>query len=212
MIVLGISFGYLLHLCIQGLPKTVTGVYRLSRRKDLGRQVLVQVLTALLFLWCYRIFGLSIQLLQAFVLTAFLIVISFIDYDHQLILNHVLICLAILGLGFSAVVIEPSLLNRLAACLLGGAMMLLIAVISRGGMGGGDIKFIAVLGLWLGLEAMLLTLVIGFLLGGIVGGIVLLMKLKSRKDLIAYGPFFAIGAFISSLYGSEFLAWFMKNH
>ena len=70
--------------------------------------------------------------------------------------------------------------------------MLLIAVASRGGMGGGDIKFAAALGLWLGWKFALLALFLSFLLGGLGGVIVLALKLKGRKDMIPYGPFIAL--------------------
>lgn len=175
------------------------------------RYALVELLTALLFVWCFQVFGLSLMLLKAFILTSFLIVITFIDYDHQLILDKVLLWLA----GFGVVInlylgsVEP--LDMLIAGLMGGGLLLLIAVVSKGGMGGGDIKFAAALGLCFGWQSLLLTLLLSFALGGIGGALLLALKLKSRKDFIPFGPFIALGALITLLYGNTIITWYIGN-
>jgi len=151
------------------------------------------------------------MLLKALILTSFFIVITFIDYDHQLILDKVLLWLA----GFGVVInlylgsIEP--LDMLIAGLMGGGFLLFIAVVSKGGMGGGDIKFAAALGLCFGWQSLLLTLLLSFALGGIGGALLLALKLKSRKDLIPFGPFIALGALITLLYGNTIITWYIGN-
>jgi len=151
------------------------------------------------------------MLLKALILTSFFIVITFIDYDHQLILDKVLLWLA----GFGVVInlylgsVEP--LDMLIAGLMGGGLLLLIAVVSKGGMGGGDIKFAAALGLCFGWQSLLLTLLLSFALGGIGGALLLALKLKSRKDFIPFGPFIALGALITLLYGNTIITWYIGN-
>ncbi len=78
--------------------------------------------------------------------------------------------------------------------------MLLIYLISRGGMGAGDVKISFVLGIWLGFQGMLVCLFLAFILGGIIGVILLASKIKSRKDPIPFGPFLCLAAWISFMF------------
>lgn len=174
------------------------------------RYPLVEILTACLYIWCFEVIGFSEELLKAFILTSFLIVITYIDYDHQLILDKVLIWFAGVGVVINFYTHSLSVFDMAVASLVGGGILLIIALASRGGMGGGDIKFAAALGLWFGLKITMLTLFFSFLLGGLGGVLVLLFKLKSRKDLIPFGPFIAIAAYISMLYGNMIIDWYVK--
>jgi leader peptidase (prepilin peptidase)/N-methyltransferase len=102
------------------------------------------------------------------------------------------------------------MLDMIIASLSGGGILLLLAILTKGGMGGGDIKFVAALGLWLGLKLTLLTLFLSFVIGGIGSLMLLAFKIKGRKDFIPFGPFIAIAAFISMLYGNEIIAWYLS--
>jgi leader peptidase (prepilin peptidase)/N-methyltransferase len=172
---------------------------------------MVEILTAILFVWCFQLFGLTSLLFKAIILASYLIVITFIDYDHQLILDKVLLWLSISGVAINLWTNSVNIWDMLIASLLGGGLLLLIAVASRGGMGGGDIKFAAALGLWLGWKCLLLALLLSFVLGGVGGVLLLLFKIKSRKDFIPFGPFMALGALISMLYGIEILTWYLEK-
>ncbi|MCE5287114.1 MAG: prepilin peptidase [Pelosinus sp.] len=176
-----------------------------------ARYALVELLTGLLFVWCFITVGLSAELIKVFILTAFLIVITFIDYDHQLILDKVLVWFAIAGVIINLLLPDVGLLDMLLGALSGGGLLLLIAVISRGGMGGGDIKFAAALGLWVGWQLTLLCLFLAFLIGGVSGILVIILHIKGRKDYIPFGPFIAAGLFISILYGSDITSWYLAQ-
>ncbi|HLN64230.1 MAG TPA: A24 family peptidase [Symbiobacteriaceae bacterium] len=89
------------------------------------------------------------------------------------------------------------------------ALLLLIALVARGGMGEGDVKLAAVIGLFLGGWWGVMGLVFGFLAGGLVSGLLLLFRLVGRKDAIPFGPWLAIGAILTALYGSQIWAWYM---
>ncbi|MGL5512681.1 MAG: prepilin peptidase, partial [Sporomusa sp.] len=91
----------------------------------------------------------------------------------------------------------------------GGSILLLLAIVSKGGMGDGDIKFMAALGLWLGLKMTLLTVFLAFVIGGIVSSLLLVFKIRSLKDLIPFGPFIAMAASISMLYGNKIISWYL---
>ena len=175
------------------------------------RYPLVELLTAGLFVWCLQIFGFSLALVKPLMLTAFFIVITFIDCDHQLILDKVLICLSVVGFIINVWTGSVGTLDMLLASLMGGGLLLLIALITKGGMGGGDIKFVAALGLCFGWQALLLTLFLSFIFGGIGGALLLLFKIKNRKDFIPFGPFIALGGLISMLYGNNIITWYIGN-
>ena len=77
-------------------------------------------------------------------------------------------------------------------------------------MGGGDIKLVAVLGLWYGWAQLLLLLFLAFLGGGVIGGVLLILGIKKRKDGIAFGPFLVLAAFIVSMWGQQILDWYIR--
>ena len=170
-----------------------------------NRKIIVGILTGLLFVLCFVSEGFSIYFFRALVLTCFLIVITVIDYDYQFIFDKVLVCLAIVGLTINLYIGKIGLLDMLSAGLFGGGIFLLIALISKGGFGGGDIKFMAALGIWMGMKYILLTMFLTFLIGGLCAAVLLLMKIKTRKDNIAYGPSIALAVFLTLLYGERLL-------
>ena len=184
-----------------------------------GRYMLVELLTAVLFVWCFKVASLGPELLKNLVFTSFLLVVTFIDFDHRLILDKVLMWFAGAGVVINLFLIYlwgffpgyRDTLDMIIGSLLGGGLMLLIAVVSRGGMGGGDVKFAAALGLWLGWKFTLMALLLSFLAGGVGGAVLLITRLKGRKDYIPFGPFIALGAFITMLYGCDILGWYMTR-
>ncbi len=182
-----------------------------------ARYALVELATGALFAWCLAVVGPEPALVRALVLTAFLVVVAVIDFDHQLILDKVVAWLAAAGvalnlaLAASPAAALPLLWDMLLGGLLGGGVMLAIAVVTRGGMGGGDIKFLAALGLWFGWQLTLLTLFLSFVIGGAGGAVLLLLRLRGRKDFIPFGPFIAAGAFVALLYGPALVDWYARH-
>jgi leader peptidase (prepilin peptidase)/N-methyltransferase len=193
------------------------------------RYALVELLTAGMFLWCLEVIGFTPNLIIALIVTAFLIVITFIDYDHQLILDRVLIWFAGIGVAIILAVNTYNVLleylgiiakspfftidvvDKLMAIFIGGGLLLLIAILSRGGMGSGDVKFAAAVGIWLGWKLTLFALLLAFLFGGIGSAFALIFKLKGRKDYIPFGPFIALGVFLSMLYGNDIIRYYMQQ-
>lgn len=184
------------------------------------RYIIVELLTAFLFVSVYLIVGWGLELVRAFSLISFLIIITYIDYDYQLILNKVLIAMGIIGVsihiffgyiepihiyGRTLIRLPVDGVDLLMGFILGGSLLFLIMVLSRGSMGGGDVKFAAVLGLWFGWQYGLLILFIAFMLGGLIGTILIITQIKGRKDYIPFAPFIAVAALISYLYGTEIL-------
>ncbi|NLZ54393.1 MAG: prepilin peptidase, partial [Thermoanaerobacteraceae bacterium] len=90
----------------------------------------------------------------------------------------------------------------------GGGTILLIVVLSRGGMGGGDIKLFATVGMYLGLRLTVLALLLSFVFGSIAGLILILLKGKKMKDAIPFAPFIALGSIVSLFIGEELINWY----
>ena len=98
-----------------------------------------------------------------------------------------------------------SLWQRLAAGVGAFIVLAALAILGRGALGGGDVKMMAVLGLWLGVNGIITTACIGFILGGIAAIIMLLLRIHGRKDFFAFGPFLIMGAVVAWL--SQVLLW-----
>ncbi|SFL40238.1 prepilin peptidase [Pelosinus propionicus] len=175
-----------------------------------SRYLLVEIITAILFSVCFQTYGLTCLFMKAIVLTAFLLIITFIDYDHQLILDKVLLWFSGAGIVINFLTNNLDFEDMLLSSLLGGGLLFIIALVSRGGMGDGDIKFAATLGIWLTWKCLLLVLLLSFVCGGIGGLLLVLFNFKSHKDFIPFGPCMALSAFVTMLYGSEIIIWYLE--
>lgn len=180
------------------------------------RYPLVELATAALFLWCYGIWGWQWELARALILSAFLLTIAIMDVDCQLILDRVLLWLGAAGLAWDALgwygaLAVPRPADAMAGALAGGGLLLTVAVLSHGGLGGGDVKCAAALGLWLGWRLTLTALFFAVVLGGGTAAVLLVLRLKSCRDAIPFGPFLAAGTFLAMLYGRQVWQWYVTN-
>ncbi|MCT4595183.1 MAG: prepilin peptidase [Anaeromicrobium sp.] len=172
---------------------------------------IVEFLNGIIYLLLYFKFGLNILFVKYGVLASLLIVISFIDYELKIIpdecnLFGIIISGAfIIFHNFNYTGLKESLLGLL----LGGGIFLIIAILT-GAMGGGDIKLMGVLGFAFGWKLILLITLLSFVIGAIVSIILLLLKLKNRKDAIAFGPFISVATLITIFYGTEIISWYMS--
>lgn len=133
-----------------------------------------------------------------------LLVITVTDLEQRLIFDDTTRPLAVLGLARAifvscAAASYTPLLENLLAAVVGGLAFLILAYLTQGGVGGGDVKLIAALGLWLGPDRLLTVVCAGLFLGGLAALWLLLTRQKKRKDAFAYGPCFTIPAILSLL-------------
>jgi leader peptidase (prepilin peptidase)/N-methyltransferase len=157
--------------------------------------------------------GLRPELLALLAFTSVIVVLSFIDLEHRRLPNRIVGPATLLGLALLLIAAAVSgewnsLLTSILGALAYGVPMLLLALAFPSGMGGGDVNLAAYLGLHLGWFSLLHVLVgamSGFFLGGAIGIALLAARKKGRKDPIPFGPFMALGGFISVLWGSEIL-------
>jgi leader peptidase (prepilin peptidase)/N-methyltransferase len=148
-----------------------------------------------------------------------MIVITFIDLDYQIIPDGITIPGIFIGLMAGAVFLpdpfaRDSLLGfreSLVGLVSGGGLFYLIAVLSRGGMGGGDIKMMAMVGAFMGWKSILLTTFVGSLLGSLIGIFLIVVKGRGRKTKVPFGPFLAAGALLTLFCGQEIAAFYLRR-
>lgn len=127
-----------------------------------------------------------------------------IDYRFQFIFDDSLVPLVMLGLAATPY-LPFSIWQRLLAAAGAFVVLAALAILGRGALGGGDVKMMAVLGLWLGVNGIITTACIGFILGGVAAVVMLIFKTHGRKDFFAFGPFLIIGAVVAWL--GQVLLW-----
>lgn len=133
--------------------------------------------------------------------TAALLAAAFIDAEHRIIPNRL-----VFWMVAGAVVLVPlagnvRIVSAVAGAVAVGGFLLLLSAVTGGGVGGGDIKFAAAAGLYLGLPGVMLGLFLGSLLGTFYGLALILVKKKSRKEPLPFGPFLSLGFLFSGLWG-----------
>jgi leader peptidase (prepilin peptidase)/N-methyltransferase len=175
---------------------------------------LVEGITALGSLVLFMRFGPSPPYIIYFVFVSALIAITVIDLYHQIIPD--VISLPGIGAGLLASLILPqlSIFDSLKGLLLGGGSLFVVATLyqwlfKREGMGGGDVKLLAMIGAFLGWKAVILTILSGSLVGSIIGISVMILKGKDFKYAIPFGPFLSLGAVISLFYGENIIRWYL---
>ncbi len=191
------------------------GKCRQCRNKISWRYPFVEALTGGIVLALFLKFGFSFSFLAYFVLSAALIVISFIDLDHRIIPD--LISLPGIAAGFLLALFGPlaTVKESLIGLLAGGGCLYVVAFVygalTRGeGMGGGDVKLLAMIGAWLGWKSILFTLFFASLSGAFIGGAVMLIQREGRLYAIPFGPFLAFSGLAYVFLGPELIAWYLN--
>ncbi len=147
-------------------------------------------------------------LLYAFLFSA-LLVVSVIDLHHKIIPDVITIPGIIIGIGGSIFFLPTGIKDSFIGILLGGGLFFLVAVISRGGMGGGDIKLIAMIGAFLGWTDVIITIVLSSFLGSLVGICLMIFFGKGRKYPVPFGPFLSIGGIITLFFSQDIIRWYL---
>ncbi len=189
----------------------LTGRCRECRAPIAWRYPLVEALTAGLFGVAVWRIGFRIDLVPALAFLSALVVIAAIDLDHQLIPDR--ITLPGIPLGFLANLLTTRVSARDSATgiLVGGGIFFVIILVSRGGMGGGDMKLGAMIGAFLGWRLTILAIFFAVAVGGVVAVWLLVTGTRGRKDPVPFGPFLAVSSVVSLFWGEEVLAWYLTD-
>ena len=134
----------------------------------------------------------SLKPLEPFKLIAiyFLILMTVTDFEQYMLFDVMTLPFALIGGVFAWQ--NEILTENFISAIIGGGIFFLLAIISRGAIGGGDIKLIFGIGMWLGAENLLNVVLIGAILGGVAALLMILAKKKKRDSYFAYGPYFTL--------------------
>ena len=174
------------------------------------RYPLVECLGGLLYVFLYHQFGFSVHSVVLILLATALLIVSFIDLQHKIIPDVITLPGIVAGVVASFLITPVGVVSSILGVVLGGGLFFLVAVIRPGGMGGGDIKLIAMIGAFLGWQAVLMTIFLGACTGSVAGLALMLLGKKGRKDMVPFGPFLAFGALLTMVWGQDMLLWYLR--
>lgn len=174
---------------------------------------LVELLSGFLAVAMWERYHCSVSLVAYGYFTACLVVVAFIDYRHQIIPDNISLPGIVLGFVASFVVPEVSWVESLLGLLLGGGVLYFLAwgyylLTRREGMGGGDIKLLAMIGAFLGWKAVPVVIFLSAAAGSLVGVALMAVRRVGRHMAVPYGPFLAGGALVALYWGPALIDWY----
>jgi len=175
------------------------------------RSVVVELSLALGFAYLYGLYGPTLHLLLVSLYGVILALITVIDLEHRLVLNVVILPAILLALVTAPLLPAMTWKRVLVGGLVGFLFFYLAALAYPGGMGAGDVKLAAFIGLISGFPGVVVALLVTLFAGGFVSLLLLLTRLRSLKDPIPYGPFLVVGGLTALLYGQQIVAWYLAR-
>ncbi len=173
-----------------------------------ARYIIVEAVTAFLFAALVAVEGVGPELAVGLPFIAVMVVVAVIDLEFRIVPNSLLLVAAIWGLAASLAVQSDQVVEQLIAATAAGGLLLFAALAYPAGMGMGDVKLAAVMGLYLG-RAVAPALLIGFALGALVGVAIMAREGRSaRKKALPFAPFLAIGAVAAQFIGNDLIDWY----
>jgi len=150
-----------------------------------------------------------------------LIIATFTDFAHLIIPDSISIPGMVMGIFASFCFPEmmnaashtDGLIRSFIGLVAGGGSIWVIGILGKAifrkdAMGGGDVKLMAMVGSFLGMKLAFFSIFLGSLFGAVVGGVLIVLRLKTRKDYIPFGPYIALGAILSFFCGEKILNWY----
>ncbi len=171
---------------------------------------IIELSTGLLFAYSYIHFGFSSELIGSLIIVSLLMILFVSDLTYMLIPDKILLFFAPMIILYRIWVPADPWWDAVIGSLVGFGLLFLIGMISKGGMGGGDIKLFAVLGIFFGWKGVLLILFLASLVGSFVGVVLLILKKVKRKQHVPFGPFIVIAALIALFWGDLILEWYFN--
>lgn len=176
------------------------------------RYPVFEALTGLLFAAAGLKFGLSRQLLPALLLISTLLVVANSDLDRRVIPNEVVVFALVAGVPAQLLAYPDQWLTWTLSAAIAFVVMFAVALAYPGGMGMGDVKLAAVLGLYLG-RAVAPAMLIAFA-AGTLAGVAVMMRVgvrQGRKTAVAFGPFMAFGGVVALFWGEAIVQWYLDS-
>jgi len=175
----------------------------------------VEAISGMLSLALFTRYGFGFQYLLFLLFILSLITISFIDLYHQIIPDILSLPGILLGWTTSLVIDNISWWDSLIGIIAGGASLFIVGFIferitGKEGMGGGDVKLLAMIGAWMGWRSLLPVIMISSLIGASIGSACLLWAGKGLRVKIPFGPFLSLGALLYFFFGSQLEYWYFS--
>lgn len=243
--VFGICIGSFLNVCIYRLPESKSIVHPRSMCPSCGtlirfydnipifsylalrgkcrhcearisfRYPVVEFISGIFAVGVFLKYGMGLEALIYYTFIATLLVITFIDIDHQIIPD--VITLPGIPIFFAASFALPkiTLVESILGILIGGGSLFLVAwlyhlLTRKEGMGGGDIKLLAMMGAIVGWKGVLFTIFVASAIGTLTGMLIIIKSGKTMKLAVPFGPFLAIGGIAYILIGPQLIAWYFN--
>lgn len=180
------------------------------------RYPVIEALTGCLYLSTVYYFGLSAATGVYLLLLSALLVVSFIDLDHQVVPNVISLPGMFIGFVLAGIFLPTGWVDSLLGVLLGGGLLLAVATGYRlltgvDGMGMGDVKLLAMIGAFLGWQSILPTLFLGSLAGTLVGIPLMLYRRAGSRLAIPFGPFLSLGAVLYLFVWPQLFSWYVST-
>ncbi|MCK5204969.1 MAG: prepilin peptidase [Desulfobacterales bacterium] len=243
--ILGLCIGSFLNVCIYRLPESKSIVHPRSMCPECGtlirfydnlpilsylllrgkcrhcqapisfRYPIVELLSGLLAVGVFLKYGISLEAAIYYAFIATLLVITFIDIDHQIIPD--VITLPGIPICFVASFALPHItyIESIMGILIGGGSLFMVAwlyhlLTKKEGMGGGDIKLLGMMGAIIGWKGVLFTIFVASAVGTVSGMLIMLKTRKTMKLAVPFGPFLAIGSIAYIFFGPQLMAWYVN--
>lgn len=176
----------------------------------IGRRLLwMEIGTGTLFVFLYLFYGLSLELVLSIFYCSLFIALMVIDFEQYIIPNRIIYPAAAVSLLVA--LLRPDW--RVSQSIIGGGIglgvFLVIVIVSRGGMGWGDVKLAALVGLITGFPLVFVAVFLSIVGGGLLALLLLFTGVKKRKEAIPFGPFLSLAAMVTLLWGSQVLNWYL---
>ena len=243
--IFGLCVGSFLNVCIYRLPESKSIVHPRSMCPQCGtlirfydnfpvlsylllrgkcrhcqtpisfRYPVVELLSGLFAVGVSLKYGISLEAAIYYTFIATLLVITFIDIDHQIIPD--MITLPGIPICFVASFALPQItyIESIMGILIGGGSLFMVAwlyhlLTKKEGMGGGDIKLLGMMGAIIGWKGVLFTIFVASAVGTVSGMLIMLKTRKSMKLAVPFGPFLAIGCIAYIFFGPQLIVWYIN--
>lgn len=243
--VFGICIGSFLNVCIYRLPESKSIAHPRSMCPSCGtlirfydnipifsymalrgkcrhctahisfRYPVVEFISGMFAVGVFLKYGMGLETLIYFTFIATLLVITFIDIDHQIIPDVITLPGIPIFLAASLALPKITLIESILGILTGGGSLFLVAwlyhlLTRKEGMGGGDIKLLAMMGAIVGWKGVLFTIFVASAVGTLAGMLIIIKSGKTMKLAVPFGPFLAIGGIAYILIGPQLIAWYFN--
>jgi len=189
----------------------LNGKCRYCKKRISIQYPFVELLTGLLFLSIYLFQPFVINMVFWLIISSLLVIIFVYDSRHFIIPDKVLFPAIIISLIYLVLSYPVSVANHVLSALGASLFFLVIVLFTRGkGMGMGDVKLAILIGLLLGFPKVVASLFFAFLIGAIIGIGLILLKKKTLKSEVPFGPFLIIGIYIALFYGDKIINWYLN--